>query len=125
MFRRSLGETSDVVAKEMFAFPDKFQRTVCLRPEGTAGSISFFLPMAIYTVFLIEWCCDSGVMRAIIQHDMLKPSGPAPASAVSSSPSNPKSDSASCQRLFYSGPMFRYENPQRGRLRQVSLSFYL
>lgn len=39
VFQRSLGETSDVVAKEMFSFPDKFQRAVCLRPEGTAGIV--------------------------------------------------------------------------------------
>jgi histidyl-tRNA synthetase len=48
VFRRSLGETSDVVAKEMFAFPDKFQRAVCLRPEGTAGFPLIHTSFTIY-----------------------------------------------------------------------------
>ena len=74
VFKRTLGDTSDVVTKEMYTFTDKGGETVTLRPEGTAG-----------------------VARALIsggltQHLPLK--------------------------YFYVGPMFRYERPQKGRLRQ-------
>jgi histidyl-tRNA synthetase len=76
-------------------------------------------------LFFIYRCPSPGVMRAILQHDMLKPTGASAASlaaaaAASSSPSHPKADAATVQRLFYCGPMFRYENPQRGRLRQFT-----
>ncbi len=74
VFKRTLGDTSDVVTKEMYTFTDKGGETVTLRPEGTAG-----------------------VARALIsggltQHLPLK--------------------------YFYVGPMFRYERPQKGRMRQ-------
>lgn len=74
VFKRTLGDTSDVVAKEMYSFADRGGDEVTLRPEGTAG-----------------------VARALIsgglfQHLPLK--------------------------YFYAGPMFRYERPQKGRLRQ-------
>ena len=74
VFKRTLGDTSDIVTKEMYTFTDKGGEEVTLRPEGTAG-----------------------VARALIsgglsQHLPLK--------------------------FFYQGPMFRYERPQKGRLRQ-------
>jgi histidyl-tRNA synthetase len=75
LFKRSVGESSDIVGKEMYQFEDKGQNDVCLRPEGTAG-----------------------VVRALIQKKLDKAGGE--------------------QRYFYYGPMFRYERPQKGRLRQ-------
>ena len=74
VFKRTLGDTSDIVTKEMYTFTDKGGDEITLRPEGTAG-----------------------VARALIsgglsQHLPLK--------------------------FFYSGPMFRHERPQKGRLRQ-------
>lgn len=74
VFKRTLGDTSDIVTKEMYTFTDRGGETITLRPEGTAS-----------------------VARALIsgglaQHLPLK--------------------------YFYSGPMFRYERPQKGRLRQ-------
>ena len=75
LFKRSVGESSDIVNKEMYQFIDKGGNDVCLRPEGTAG-----------------------VVRAYIEkkYDSLK---------------TPK-------QWFYYGPMFRYERPQKGRLRE-------
>ncbi len=75
LFKRSVGESSDIVGKEMYQFIDKGENDVCLRPEGTAG-----------------------VVRAFIQKKLDKAGG--------------------VQRYFYHGPMFRYERPQKGRLRQ-------
>ncbi|MDD3463523.1 MAG: histidine--tRNA ligase [Sulfurospirillaceae bacterium] len=75
LFKRSVGESSDIVGKEMYQFIDKGDNDVCLRPEGTAG-----------------------VVRAFIQQKMDKAGG--------------------IKRFFYHGPMFRYERPQKGRLRQ-------
>jgi histidyl-tRNA synthetase len=74
VFRRSLGDTSDVVTKEMYTFTDKGGEEVTLRPEGTAG-----------------------VARAVISNGL-----------VQDLP----------LKFFYAGPMFRYERPQKGRLRQ-------
>ena len=74
LFARAMGETSDVVAKEMYAFIDKGGEDVTLRPEGTAG------------------VCRAIIERGLAQHAPLK--------------------------FFYAGPMFRYERPQKGRLRQ-------
>ena len=75
LFKRSVGESSDIVGKEMYQFTDKGENDVCLRPEGTAG-----------------------VVRAFIQKKLDRQGG--------------------IHRLFYHGPMFRYERPQKGRLRQ-------
>ncbi|MDD2385110.1 MAG: histidine--tRNA ligase [Sulfurospirillaceae bacterium] len=75
LFKRSVGESSDIVGKEMYQFIDKGENDVCLRPEGTAG-----------------------VVRAFIQQKYDKAGG--------------------VRRFFYHGPMFRYERPQKGRLRQ-------
>jgi histidyl-tRNA synthetase len=75
LFKRSVGESSDIVGKEMYQFTDKGKNDVCLRPEGTAG-----------------------VVRAFIQKKLDKAGG--------------------IHRYFYYGSMFRYERPQKGRLRQ-------
>jgi len=75
LFVRGLGEVTDVVEKEMYAFEDKLNGDkLALRPEGTAG-----------------------VVRAMIEHSYLRDGG---------------------KRLYYSGPMFRHERPQKGRSRQ-------
>jgi histidyl-tRNA synthetase len=75
LFVRSVGEASDIVRKEMFAFEDKGGRELALRPEGTAG-----------------------VVRAYNEHGLYKQAQPL--------------------KLFYVGPMFRYEQQQKGRYRQ-------
>ena len=75
LFKRSVGESSDIVGKEMYQFIDKGENDVCLRPEGTAG-----------------------VVRAFIQKKLDRAGG--------------------IHRFFYHGAMFRYERPQKGRLRQ-------
>ena len=74
VFSRTLGETSDVVMKEMYSFEDRGGDSVTLRPEGTAG-----------------------VCRALVTNGLTQ--------------SLP-------QKVFYAGPMFRYERPQKGRYRQ-------
>jgi len=74
LFMRSVGESSDIVGKEMYRFTDKGGHDVCLRPEGTAG-----------------------VVRMFIQQKLDRKGG--------------------THRFFYHGPMFRYERPQKGRLR--------
>ncbi len=76
LFHRSVGETSDVVSKEMYSFIDRGDRAITLRPEGTAG-----------------------VVRAFVENKMyVNPDG--------------------LTKLYYMGPMFRYERPQKGRQRQ-------
>lgn len=75
LFTRSIGETTDIVEKEMYTFPDKAGRSITLRPEGTAS-----------------------VVRAYVEHHLHTLPSP--------------------QKFFYSGPMFRYERPQKGRFRQ-------
>ncbi|NDY94833.1 histidine--tRNA ligase [Wenzhouxiangella limi] len=74
LFTRAIGQATDVVEKEMYAFPDRNGDTLSLRPEGTAG-----------------------VVRAAIQHGLLASPG---------------------LKVWYRGPMFRHERPQRGRQRQ-------
>ncbi len=74
VFARTLGDTSDIVTKEMYTFTDKGGDSLTLRPEGTAGIARAYM---------------AGELRQI----------------------NP-------QKFFYSGPMFRHERPQKGRLRQ-------
>ena len=74
VFSRTLGETSDVVTKEMYSFNDRGGDSITLRPEGTAG-----------------------VCRALVSNGLTQ--------------SLP-------QKVFYAGPMFRYERPQKGRYRQ-------
>ncbi|WP_170020165.1 histidine--tRNA ligase [Campylobacter sp. RM16190] len=75
LFRRSVGESSDIVGKEMYQFIDKGENDVCLRPEGTAGTV-----------------------RAFIEAKLDRAGG--------------------VRRYFYHGSMFRYERPQKGRLRE-------
>jgi histidyl-tRNA synthetase len=75
LFVRGVGETTDIVEKEMYTFEDKGGRSMTLRPEWTAP-----------------------VMRAALQHNLFN-EGP--------------------QRLYYIGPIFRYERPQAGRYRQA------
>ncbi len=75
LFKRSVGESSDIVGKEMYQFIDKGGNDVCLRPEGTAG-----------------------VVRAFVQNKLDRKGG--------------------IHRFYYHGPMFRYERPQKGRLRE-------
>ena len=74
VFKRTLGESSDIVTKEMYTFKDKGEEDITLRPEGTAG-----------------------VVRAIISNGLAQEMP---------------------FKAFYHGPMFRYERPQKGRLRQ-------
>ncbi len=75
LFERGIGQTTDIVTKEMFTFQDRKGRSLTMRPEGTAP-----------------------VVRAYIQNSLYE--------------SFPES------RLYYIGPMFRAERPQKGRLRQ-------
>lgn len=75
LFKRVVGETTDIVSKEMYTFLDRGERLLSLRPEGTAS-----------------------VARAYIEHHLQHES--------------------SIQKLFYIGPMFRYERQQAGRYRQ-------
>jgi histidyl-tRNA synthetase len=75
LFKRSVGESSDIVGKEMYQFIDKGENDVCLRPEGTAG-----------------------VVRMFVQNKLDRAGG--------------------VHKYFYYGPMFRYERPQKGRLRE-------
>ena len=74
LFKRSIGEATDVVEKEMYTFDDRNGSSLTLRPENTAA-----------------------VVRAALQHGLLHHQAP---------------------RLWYLGPMFRHERPQKGRYRQ-------
>ncbi len=74
LFSRSIGDTTDIVEKEMYTFADRHGEALTLRPEGTAP-----------------------VVRAYIEHKLYI---------------------APVTKLFYAGPMFRYERPQKGRYRQ-------
>lgn len=74
LFKRSIGEVTDIVEKEMYTFEDRNGDSLTLRPEGTAGCV-----------------------RACIQNGLLH---------------------NQTQRLWYMGPMFRHERPQKGRYRQ-------
>lgn len=74
LFKRSIGEVTDIVEKEMYTFDDRNGDSLTLRPEGTASCV-----------------------RACDQHGLLH---------------------NQLQRLWYAGPMFRHERPQKGRLRQ-------
>ena len=76
LFNRSIGESTDIVTKEMYTFEDKKGEEIALRPEGTASCV-----------------------RAAISNNLLRTESP---------------------RLWYMGPMFRYERPQKGRSRPIS-----
>lgn len=75
LFQRGVGETTDIVEKEMYTFQDKGDRSMSLRPEGTAG-----------------------VVRAYVENKLY--------------------GEPDVNKLYYIGPMFRYEQPQAGRYRQ-------
>ena len=75
VFERSIGDTTDIVQKEMYTFADRNGDSLTLRPEGTAGCV-----------------------RAVLEHGLLH--------------QQPQ------LRLWYAGPMFRHERPQKGRYRQ-------
>jgi histidyl-tRNA synthetase len=74
LFKRSIGEATDIVEKEMYTFEDRNGDSITMRPEGTASCV--------------RACESSGLLYNQIQ------------------------------RLWYMGPMFRYEKPQKGRFRQ-------
>src|SRR3954468_11812082 len=76
LFHRGVGETTDIVSKETYTFNDRDNRSITLRPEGTAG-----------------------VVRAVIEAGLLN-------------------DQGARVKVFYLGPNFRYEKPQKGRYRQ-------
>ena len=74
LFKRSIGEVTDIVEKEMYTFEDRNGDMLTLRPEGTAG------------------CVRAGIENGLLHNQV--------------------------QRLWYQGPMFRHERPQKGRYRQ-------
>ena len=74
LFKRSIGEVTDIVEKEMYTFDDRNGDSLTLRPEGTAG------------------CVRAGEEHGLLYNQV--------------------------QRLWYAGPMFRHERPQKGRYRQ-------
>lgn len=74
LFKRSIGEVTDIVEKEMYTFTDKGGDTLTLRPESTAQTV-----------------------RAVLENNLVR---------------------NQTQKLWYYGPMFRRENPQKGRYRQ-------
>ena len=74
LFKRSIGEVTDIVEKEMYTFEDRNGDSLTLRPEGTASAV-----------------------RALVEHGLMQGQG---------------------LRLWYMGPMFRHERPQKGRYRQ-------
>ena len=74
VFKRTLGDASDIINKEMYTFEDRSGSLLTLRPEGTAG-----------------------IVRAFISHSLHRDLP---------------------LKYFYHGPMFRYERPQKGRMRQ-------
>ena len=75
LFKRSIGEVTDIVEKEMYTFEDRNGDSLTLRPEGTAACV-----------------------RAVLEHGITGSGQP--------------------QKLWYAGPMFRHERPQKGRYRQ-------
>lgn len=74
LFKRSIGDVTDIVEKEMYTFDDRNGDSLTLRPEGTAG------------------CVRAGIQQGLLYNQT--------------------------QRLWYMGPMFRHERPQKGRYRQ-------
>ena len=75
LFLRGIGETTDIVSKEMYTFTDRGERSLTLRPENTAAVVRAYLEHKLYGESLLN-------------------------------------------KLFYIGPMFRYDRPQAGRYRQ-------
>ena len=60
LFQRGVGETTDVVQKEMYTFEDKGGRSITLKPEGTAGVMRAYLEHNLYALSLIHIYIDSG-----------------------------------------------------------------
>lgn len=77
LFKRGVGDTTDIVSKEMYDFFDKGNRHIALRPEGTASTVRAYVENKLY-------------------------------------------GETDIQKLYYMGPMFRYERAQKGRLRQFN-----
>lgn len=78
LFARGIGDSTDIVQKEMYTFNDRGGRSITLRPEGTASTVRAFVEKKMY-----------------------------------GNPTQPT-------KLYYIGPMFRYERPQAGRMRQFN-----
>ena len=76
LFARGVGDTTDIVQKEMYTFQDKGERSITLKPEGTAGAVRCFLESGLYA------------------------------------------DALPCKMYYLNAPIFRYEAPQNGRLRE-------
>ena len=76
LFLRGVGDTTDIVQKEMYTFKDKGDRSITLKPEGTAGAVRAFLESSLYA------------------------------------------DALPCKMYYLNAPIFRYEAPQNGRLRE-------
>lgn len=76
LFLRGVGDTTDIVQKEMYTFKDKGDRSITLKPEGTAGAV-----------------------RALIENRLVN-------------------DALPCKMYYLNAPVFRYERPQAGRLRE-------
>ncbi len=76
LFARGVGDTTDIVQKEMYTFKDKGDRSITLKPEGTAGAVRCFLESGLYA------------------------------------------DALPCKMYYLDAPIFRYEAPQSGRLRE-------
>ena len=76
LFLRGVGDTTDIVQKEMYTFRDKGERSITLKPEGTAGAVRCFLESNLYA------------------------------------------EALPCKMYYLNAPIFRYENPQSGRLRE-------
>ncbi|MDY5730246.1 MAG: histidine--tRNA ligase [Eubacteriales bacterium] len=76
LFTRGVGDTTDIVQKEMYTFKDKGDRSVTLKPEGTAGAVRAFLEANLYA------------------------------------------ETLPCKMYYINAPLFRYEAPQSGRLRE-------
>ncbi|MCB1828291.1 MAG: ATP phosphoribosyltransferase regulatory subunit, partial [Coxiellaceae bacterium] len=74
LFKRTIGDATDIVEKEMYTFEDRNGDSLSLRPEGTAG------------------CVRAGIEHGLLYNQQ--------------------------QRLWYCGPMYRHERPQKGRYRQ-------
>jgi histidyl-tRNA synthetase len=118
VFARTLGDASDVVMKEMYAVAapsrgggekasEKDQPPLALRPEGTAGVMRALVSGALASASAAG---AAGAGAATGDHR-------APAAAV---PLPPLPTPSSPFRLYYSGPMFRHERPQKGRYRQFT-----
>ena len=76
LFLRGVGDTTDIVQKEMYTFQDKGDRSITLKPEGTAGAVRCFLESNLYA------------------------------------------EALPCKMYYLNAPIFRYESPQSGRLRE-------